>query len=119
MENKNTYQKIYEVVKQIPKGKVASYSLVARLVGNSKLTRVVGYALHQNKDNKIVPCHRVVTKDGYVSDAFIFGGANKQVELLKSEGIKFIKKLKKDKNKKEKEVEAVDMKEHLWDRICW
>ena len=49
---------------------------------------MVGYALHVNPDPDTIPCHRVVNKDGCVSKAFVFGGANKQTELLEKEGIK-------------------------------
>ncbi len=87
---KNTYEKIYEVVQQIPKGSVASYGQVALLAGNDRWARVVGYALHVNPDPQHIPCHRVVTKEGNVSQAFAFGGANRQVELLQAEGVRFL-----------------------------
>lgn len=87
MQEKNTFEKIYDVVRQIPYGKVASYGQVAALAGNSRWARVVGYALHSNPDPENIPCYRVVTKEGKVSDAFAFGGANRQVELLEAEGV--------------------------------
>jgi len=87
--NMNTYEKIYEVVKRIPKGTVATYGQVARLAGNSHWARVVGYALHVNPDNGEIPCYRVVSKDGRVSEAFAFGGANIQRRLLEADGIEF------------------------------
>jgi len=86
----NTFELIYEVVKHIPRGKVASYGQVATLAGNSRWSRVVGYALHVNPDEKEIPCYRVVTKDGYPSKSFVFGGENVQIELLKAEGIEFV-----------------------------
>ncbi|MGN0383646.1 MAG: MGMT family protein [Eubacterium sp.] len=86
----NTFNKIYEVVKQIPKGQVATYGQVAALAGNRRWARVVGYALHVNPDPDKIPCYRVVNREGYVSKAFAFGGQNRQIELLKAEGIKFI-----------------------------
>lgn len=86
---KNTFEKIYDVVKQIPKGRVATYGQVAALAGNRRWARVVGYALHVNPDSENIPCYRVVTKDGRVSDAFAFGGGNRQIELLKAEGVQF------------------------------
>ena len=86
---KNTYEKIYDVVKQIPKGYVATYGQVATLAGNRRWARVVGYALHANPDPENIPCYRVVTKDGKVSSAFVFGGANRQMELLKADGVQF------------------------------
>ena len=98
----NTYEKIYSVVRQIPYGKVASYGQVATLAGNKRWSRVVGYALHVNPDEKGIPCYRVVTKDGYPSKAFAFGGENKQIELLMSEGIEFLDG-------------HVDMEKYCWD----
>lgn len=86
---KNTFEKIYEVVRQIPYGQVATYGQVAALAGNRRWARVVGYALHVNPDSEHIPCYRVVTKDGSVSQAFAFGGANRQVELLEAEGVEF------------------------------
>ena len=85
----NTFEKIYEVVKNIPKGRVATYGQVARLAGNPHWARVVGYALHNNPDPDTIPCHRVVNKDGKVAEAFVFGGGGVQRSLLESEGVIF------------------------------
>ncbi len=84
------FDKVYQVVKQIPVGYVATYGQIAEAVGNKRLSRVVGYALHVNPEPGVIPCHRVVKRDGQVSEAFAFGGANKQVELLQAEGVSFI-----------------------------
>ena len=86
----NTFEKIYEVVKSIPKGKVASYGTVALLAGNPRWSRVVGYALHVNPQPGTIPCHRVVTKNGELSKAFAFGGENMQHTLLTEEGVEFL-----------------------------
>ena len=85
----NTFEKIYEQVKKIPHGKVATYGQIALMAGNPRWSRVVGYALHSNPEPGIIPCHRVVTKDGKLSKAFVFGGENAQRALLESEGIEF------------------------------
>ena len=85
-----TFDKVYEAVKLIPRGSVATYGQVAAAVGNRRLARVVGYALHVNPEPGVVPCHRVVKRDGAVSEAFAFGGENKQVELLRAEGVGFV-----------------------------
>ncbi|MCD7745683.1 MAG: MGMT family protein [Lachnospiraceae bacterium] len=87
--SENTFEKIYEVVKQIPYGQVATYGQIASLVGNRRLSRVVGYALHVNPDPEQIPCYRVVNRFGEVSKAFAFGGENRQVSLLEAEGIVF------------------------------
>lgn len=86
-----TFEKIYEVVKTIPKGKVATYGQVALLAGNPRWARVVGYALHKNPQPLIIPCHRVVTRNGEVATSFAFGGGETQRELLENEGIAFEK----------------------------
>jgi len=104
-KEKNTFEKIYDAVKKIPRGKVASYGQVAALAGNKRWARVVGYALHVNPDPKEIPCHRVVTKDGNVSRAFAFGGENRQKELLLAEGVAF-------------EDEHVVMEKYQWETPC-
>ena len=85
----NTFEKIYEVVKSIPEGKVATYGQVALLAGNPRWARVVGYALHVNPEPGIIPCHRVVNREGKVAPGFAFGGEGVQRQLLESEGIVF------------------------------
>ena len=85
----NTFEKIYEVVKSIPEGKVATYGQVALLAGNPRWARVVGYALHVNPEPGIIPCHRVVNREGRVAPGFAFGGEGVQRQLLESEGIVF------------------------------
>ena len=85
----NTFEKIYEVVKNIPEGKVATYGQVALLAGNPRWARVVGYALHVNPEPGIIPCHRVVNREGRVAPGFAFGGEGVQRQLLESEGIIF------------------------------
>lgn len=127
----NTFEKIYNVIRQIPEGKVASYGQIAELAGNRRWSRVVGYALHAVPDGSDIPCHRVVTKDGRVSRAFescesirkelpveglvgcqsirrklpVAGSGdaegNRQVKLLEEEGVEFIDG-------------HVDMKKYQW-----
>lgn len=87
MEQKNSYEKIYDIVKQIPRGTVATYGQVAALAGNKRWARVVGYALHVNLDPERIPCYRVVNREGRVSEAFAFGGENRQIGLLEADGI--------------------------------
>ena len=83
----NSYELIYQVVRQIPRGTVATYGQVAALAGNKRWARVVGYALHVNPDPDGIPCYRVVNREGRVSDAFAFGGGNRQIQLLEADGI--------------------------------
>ena len=84
---KNSFELIYDVVRLIPRGKVATYGQVASLAGNRRWSRVVGYALHVNPDPDGIPCYRVVDRNGHVSSAFAFGGGNRQIELLQADGI--------------------------------
>lgn len=86
----NTFELIYEEVKKIPKGKVATYGHIARKVGNPRLARVVGYALHSNPDPTTIPCHRVVNRFGGLASSFAFGGRDEQRERLLLEGITFL-----------------------------
>lgn len=85
----NTFERIYAVVRRIPKGRVASYGQVAAMAGNPRWARVVGYALHVNPEPNDIPCYRVVTKDGGLSEAFAFGGINQQRLLLERDGVEF------------------------------
>ena len=85
----NTFDKIYNAVKQIPYGKVATYGQIAAMCGNPRLARVVGYALHNNPAPMVIPCHRVVNREGRVAAAFAFGGGDTQRALLEAEGIEF------------------------------
>lgn len=80
-------KRIYEAVKKIPKGKVATYGRVAELAGNIKMSRAVGNALHKNPDPDGIPCYRVVNSKGELSGEFAFGGAGAQQRLLEADGI--------------------------------
>lgn len=84
------YDKVYEIVKQIPKGKVATYGMIALLSGSPKASRAVGYALHFNPTPGVIPCHRVVNRFGHLADAFAFGGIEEQARLLRSEGVEVV-----------------------------
>ena len=80
-------RRIYEAVKRIPKGRVATYGQVAEMAGNPKMARAVGNALHKNPDPLHIPCYRVVNSRGELAGAFAFGGAGKQAGLLMEEGV--------------------------------
>lgn len=81
---------VYEVVRQIPAGRVATYGQVARLIGRPRNARFVGFALHVNPEPGIIPCHRVVFKDGSLAPGFAFGGEDEQHRLLEQEGVEFL-----------------------------
>ncbi len=83
-------KRIYEAVKRIPKGKVATYGQVAAMAGNPKMSRAVGNALHKNPDPSGIPCFRVVNAKGELSGEFAFGGKGRQQALLEADGIEVI-----------------------------
>lgn len=85
----NTFDKVYEVVGRIPKGKVTTYGAISKIIGADP--RVVGYALHVNRDPKNVPCHRVINSKGRISSGYAFGGPGIQKKMLEKEGVKFSK----------------------------
>ncbi|MCI7524665.1 methylated-DNA--[protein]-cysteine S-methyltransferase [Oliverpabstia sp.] len=80
-------KRIYEAVKRIPKGHVATYSKVAEMAGNPRMARAVGNALHKNPDPEHIPCFRVVNAKGELAGEFAFGGAGEQAKLLEADGI--------------------------------
>lgn len=86
---------IYEIVRQIPKGRVCTYGGIARLAGNPRWARIVGYAMRACRD-ETVPCHRVLHKDGTLCQAFESGGRNLQADLLLREGVRFLPNGKAD-----------------------
>ena len=83
-------KRIYEAVKRIPKGHVATYAQVAEAAGDRKMARAVGNALHRNPDPDNIPCFRVVNSKGELAGEFAFGGAGAQAKLLEAEGIEVV-----------------------------
>lgn len=98
-----TFEKIYAVVRHIPRGKVATYGQIALMAGNPHWSQVVGYALHVNPDPTTIPCYRVVNRFGEVSRSFAFGGENRQRLLLEQDGVPFL------------DDGRVDLARSLWD----
>ena len=80
-------KRIYEAVKKIPKGRVATYAQVAEMAGNKKMSRAVGNALHKNPDPENIPCFRVVNSKGELAPAFAFGGEDEQRKRLEEDGV--------------------------------
>lgn len=81
--------RVYKIVAQIPKSKVATYGQVAKLAGNQKAARAVGVLMKNNPHAPKVPCHRVVGHNGQLVGYSGQGGINKKKQLLTSEGITF------------------------------
>lgn len=83
-------KRIYEAVKKIPYGRVATYGQIAAMAGEPKMCRAVGNALHKNPDPEGIPCYRVVNAKGELSGAFAFGGPGVQQGRLEAEGIEVV-----------------------------
>lgn len=83
-------KRIYEAVKKIPKGHVATYGQVAAMAGNPRMSRAVGNALHKNPDPEHIPCFRVVNAKGELAGGFAFGGADVQAKLLQEDGVEVV-----------------------------
>lgn len=83
-------KRIYEALKRIPYGHVATYAQIAEMAGDRKMARTVGNALHKNPDPDGIPCYRVVNARGELAGEFAFGGAWKQGELLQAEGVEVV-----------------------------
>ena len=98
--------KVFDIVRQVPRGKVTTYGHVAQLMGRPQSARYVGFALRGNPSpgsGGEIPCHRVLFKDGSLCKGFAFGGSDVQRELLEAEGVTFIGN------------DRVDLSRHLWD----
>lgn len=101
-ENKDFFEKVYEVVKQIPEGKVTTYGSIAKVLGVKSAARMVGWALNAVAGDYSIPCHRVINRNGELSGRRFFATPNMMQEMLESEGIT----VKDDK---------VDLKLFLWE----
>lgn len=99
----NFYERVFEITRKIPIGKVTSYGAIARFIGSGKSARMVGWALNKSElHKKPVPAHRVVNRNGLLTGRNHFANRNTMIELLESEGIKV------ENNK------VVNFKEHFW-----
>ena len=88
MDSKDFFQKVYKVVKMIPSGRVSTYGLIAKYLGSTKSSRVVGYAMNASHQNSEIPAHRVVNRVGLLSGKHHFSGTTLMKDLLESEGVK-------------------------------
>lgn len=95
-----TNKQVWDIVRRIPAGRVATYGQVAKLAETNP--RTVGQLLHKNLDPENIPCHRVVDRDGKISENFAFGGWREQRKRLVDEGVAFI------------DATHVDLKRHKW-----
>lgn len=87
----NFKEKVYKILRQVPKGKVVTYGQLAKLAGNAKAARAVGAFMRINSDAPNTPCHRVVAADGTLTGYSAIGGIKKKKEMLINEGVRFEK----------------------------
>jgi methylated-DNA-protein-cysteine methyltransferase-like protein len=99
----NFFERVYDVVRQIPYGKVTSYGAIARFLGAARSARMVGWAMNACHGREDVPAHRVVNRVGLLSGKHHFEGTNLMQQLLESEGVKV------------KEHKIVNFEKYLWD----
>jgi len=83
-------EKVYEITKNIPKGKVATYGQIAKMAGNPKAGRAVGVIMKNNPFAPIVPCHRVVASNGELTGYSAGNGVATKKEMLLKEGVSFV-----------------------------
>lgn len=90
LENINFFEKVYEVVKKIPYGRVTSYGAIAKFLGAARSARMVGWAMNASHAMEDVPAHRVVNRKGLLTGKFHFDGTNLMQQLLENEGVKVV-----------------------------
>lgn len=86
-KSENFFQKVYEIAKLIPYGRVTSYGAIAKYLGAARSARMVGWAMNASHNNEEIPAHRVVNRKGLLTGKFHFDGTNLMQQLLESEGI--------------------------------
>lgn len=97
------FERVYEVVKHVPYGRVTSYGAIAKFLGAARSARVVGWAMNNVGDREMVPAHRVVNRNGLLTGKHHFSGTRLMQQLLENEGITV------------KEDQIQDFKKHFWD----
>lgn len=102
-ENQNFFQKVYEVARQIPEGRVTSYGAIAKYLGMARSARMVGWAMNGAGNEEGVPAHRVVNKIGLLTGKHHFDGTNLMQQLLENEGIEVV------------DNQIIDFESHFWD----
>ncbi|MFC2115458.1 MGMT family protein [Bacteroidota bacterium] len=90
-KNKDFFARVYEVVRQVPPGRVTTYGAIARFIGSPQSARMVGWAMNgSHTQSEYVPAHRVINRKGMLSGKHHFGGSRVMQELLESEGIEVV-----------------------------
>jgi len=105
LNNDNFFERVYEIVRQIPVGKVTSYGAIAKALGTARSARMVGWAMNASHNLEDVPAHRVVNRKGLLTGKHHFEGTNLMQQLLENEGVKI------------KENQILDLEKHYWEPI--
>lgn len=100
--NDNFFERVYEIVRQIPEGKVTSYGAIAKALGAARSARMVGWAMNASHNMDDVPAHRVVNQKGLLTGKHHFDGTNLMQQLLENEGIEVI------------DNQIIDFEKHFW-----
>ncbi len=87
MQNEGFFERVYEVARKIPYGRVTSYGTIAKYLGTPRSARMVGWAMNNSKSDPTIPAHRVVNKNGLLTGKHHFEGSNLMQQLLENEGI--------------------------------
>ena len=101
-ENDNFFERVYEIVRQIPEGKVTSYGAIAKALGTARSARMVGWAMNASHTIDDVPAHRVVNRKGLLSGKHHFDGTNLMQQLLENEGVEVV------------DNQIVDFEKYFW-----
>lgn len=97
------FERVYQIVRQIPEGRVTSYGAIAKAIGAARSARMVGYAMNASHHLEDIPAHRVVNRNGVLTGKHHFDGTNLMQQLLENEGIKVVNN------------QIVDFKKYFWE----
>jgi methylated-DNA-protein-cysteine methyltransferase-like protein len=98
----NFFERVYEIARQIPEGKVTSYGAIAKALGTGRSARMVGWAMNASHNREDIPAHRVVNSKGLLSGKHHFAGTNLMQQLLENEGVKVVNN------------QIIDFEKHFW-----
>jgi methylated-DNA-protein-cysteine methyltransferase-like protein len=98
----NFFERVYEIARQIPEGKVTSYGAIAKALGTGRSARMVGWAMNASHNREDIPAHRVVNRKGLLSGKHHFAGTNLMQQLLENEGVKVVNN------------QIIDFEKHFW-----
>ena len=101
-DNDNFFERVYEIARQIPEGRVTSYGAIAKALGTARSARMVGWAMNGAHNKEDVPAHRVVNRNGVLTGKHHFDGTSLMQQLLESEGVEVV------------DNQIVDFEKYFW-----